>query len=64
MAGVVPTPDRGFPQGFLKRCETRLVLLDRVFSALFRRNDEVFEARAFQASHRGLLDGVVVIVTS
>ena len=64
VAGVVPTPDRGIPQGFLKRCEARLVLLDRVFRALFRRKDEVFEARAFQTSHRGSLDGVVVIVTS
>ena len=52
MTGVVSTPDRGFPQGFLKRCETRLVLLDRVFSALFRRKDEIFEACAFQTSHR------------
>ena len=64
MAGVVPTPDRGIAQRFLKRCETRLVLLDRVFSALFRRKDEVFEACAFQTSHREPLDGVVVIVTT
>ena len=64
VAGVVPTPDRGIAQGFLKRCETRLVLLDRVFSALFRRKDEVFEACAFQTSHREPLDGVVVIVTT
>ena len=64
VAGVVPTPDRGIPQRFLKRCEARLVLLDRVFRALFRRKDEVFEARAFQTSHRGPLDGVVVIVAS